>query len=66
MLYDNIKRLCADRGLSLHALEKQAGIGNGLIDDWKDGGDPKISTLAKIAQTLEVSVEDLIKEKEEA
>lgn len=61
MIYDNVKRICDERGLSLHALEQQAGIANGLIDDWKDGGNPKISTVMKIAQTLRVSVDELLK-----
>ena len=61
MIYDNVKRICDERGLSFHALELQAGISNGLIDDWKDGGNPKISTVMKIAQALKVSVDDLLK-----
>lgn len=63
-IYDTIKDLCEDRGLTIFSLEQKAGIANGLIDNWKDGGNPKIGTLVKIAQALDVTVDTLIAEKE--
>lgn len=59
MLYEKIKALCAERGISIARLERDAGIANGVIDGWITGF-PNIKTLKAVADTLQVSVDELI------
>lgn len=37
MLYDTVARLCADRGISVTAACKRAGISPGILSDLKNG-----------------------------
>ncbi len=63
MIYENIKEVCDKKKISISALEKKAGIGNGTIGKWKEEkSGPKVETLLKIAEVLGVSVGRLIKE----
>lgn len=63
MIYENIKEFCKKKNLSISALEKKAGLGNGTIGKWKDSKScPTVETLVKIADALGVSVGRLIKE----
>lgn len=63
MLYENIKRLCKDNGISIYALEKECGIGNGTIGKMEGKErSPRIDTLKKIADKFGVSVDELLKE----
>lgn len=59
MLYDKIKSLCAEKGLTIAKLERDAGIANGTIDGW-NAGTPNIRTLKAVADVLQISVDDLI------
>ncbi len=58
-MLEKIKALCADRGLSIAALEKKAGIGNGTIAHW-DESKPNLASLEKAAAALGVTVSALI------
>lgn len=59
MLYDRVKKLCEEKKLSIAALEKAAGIANGTISAWGKGT-PTIMTVKKVAEVLEVSIDDLV------
>ena len=61
MIYDNVKKLCEESGISIFTLETQLGIGNGTIGRWKDSK-PLAETLKKVADYFHVSMEDLMKE----
>ena len=62
MYYENVKRLCDERGLSIYDLEKDADIGNGTIGRWKDSKNkPSVVTLQKIADFFGVSIEVLVR-----
>lgn len=59
MLYDKIKSLCAEKGLTIAKLEREAGIANGTVDGWNTGL-PNIRTLKAVADVLCISIDTLI------
>ena len=58
-LYDKVKEIADAHGLSIAALEVKAGIANGTISGWKTGK-PYAETLKKVADVLEVPIEELL------
>lgn len=60
-LFNNVKQRAAEKGLSISALEKEAGLGNGVIGAWKSVN-PNINSLVAVSRVLETTVDDLIKE----
>ena len=61
MIYDNVKRLCEEKGMSISQLEKEAGLGNGTIGGWKTSV-PRIDTVESVAKALRVKVDRLLKD----
>lgn len=61
MIFNIIKRFCAERNISISQLEKEAGLGNGTISGWKESM-PRIDSLQAVAKVLKVSVDDLLSE----
>ena len=59
MIFNNIKRLCAKRNISISQLEKEAGLGNGTISGWKESS-PTVANLQAVAKVLHCSVDDLL------
>lgn len=54
---DNIRSACAKRNTSLKQLEKDLGIGNGVIAKWeKAKNSPPYDRIVSIAEHLNVSV----------
>jgi transcriptional regulator with XRE-family HTH domain len=62
-IYDKIKKICKEKGLSVTYVEKKAELGNGLISKWNDSV-PSVANLKKVASILEVTVDDLIGDEE--
>lgn len=61
LIYDNIKRLCIEKGITISALEKACGISNGTIRKWADGISPiRVCNLLEIAKYFDVSVNEII------
>lgn len=60
MLFARIKKLAAERGLSIARLERLAGLGNGVINRWDDGAN--IKSLVKVAKVLDITLDELIEE----
>ena len=60
MIYDNVKQLADEKGLSIHALEQKAGLGNGAIGRWRQFN-PGAIYLKKVAEVLDVTVDELLK-----
>lgn len=58
-LYDSVKKLADERGLSIAKLERESGIANGVIHRWERGAN--VLTVAKVAKYLGVKIEDLLK-----
>lgn len=58
-IYDRVKEIALRRGLTIAAIENQAKIANGTISGWK-ASKPYAETLKKVADVLDVSIEDLL------
>ena len=61
MIYENIVQLCKERGISIRQLEKQLGMGNGIIAKWKTKS-PTVAKLKMVAVYLNVSLDELCNE----
>ena len=59
MIYERIKKLADEKGISIYALEKKAGLKNGAIGKWRKSS-PTLESLEAVANALEVSVGSLI------
>ncbi len=58
MIYDKIKKICEEKGISVGSVEKQAGLGNGTISKWNKSN-PTIDNLQAVANVLKVNVNKL-------
>jgi transcriptional regulator with XRE-family HTH domain len=63
MVYDNVKDLCEEKGLSIYELEVKSGLANATIGKWRKST-PTLDSLRKVAAVLQVSIEKLIEEKD--
>lgn len=61
MLYSNVKRICDKKGISVGKLEKELGLSNGSICKWNES-EPGIRKVQKVAEYLNVSIEELLEE----
>lgn len=61
---DNIKKIRQERGISQDRLSKLADLSLNTVVNVETGGsaNPTIETLTRIANALEVKVDDLIKD----
>ena len=59
MLIKNVKALCAENGITITELERNAGIGCGTIGRWTKSS-PRVDTLKKVADYFGVTMEALI------
>jgi transcriptional regulator with XRE-family HTH domain len=61
VLAENIERIMLDRGMSQAELQRAAGLSQSGIHDIFKGRlkSPKVETVARIAQALQVNVADL-------
>lgn len=62
-IYDKIKRICKEKNMSVSYIEKKAELGNGLISKWNESI-PSVANLKKVAEVLDVTVDELIREDE--
>lgn len=60
MILDNIRKLCEKKGVSLWAVERATGIGNGVIARWENSS-PRVENLKLVADYFGVTVDDLLK-----
>lgn len=59
ILYERIKALCKERGITISVLERESQVGNGVIGAWRSSA-PRLSTLTKVAHTLGVPLSELV------
>lgn len=62
--YKNYVTYCAKVGKSLSAVAEEVGLSRTSPNGWKKGKLPRDSTLAKLAEHLNCSVQDLLSENE--
>lgn len=60
MVLSNIKKLCANNGISVSSLEKALGFGNSTIAKWADCS-PTVEKLSLVADYFGVTVDALLK-----
>ena len=63
MLYDNVKRICTEKGTSVGKVEKALGFSNGSISKWNESV-PGIYRVKEVANHLGVTVDELLADKE--
>lgn len=61
MIYDNVKRISDEKGISIFQLEKEAGLGNGTIGGWRTST-PRLDSLQAVAKVLKVKVDKLLQD----
>lgn len=65
LFVQNIKKLCAAKGISPTAACKESGVGTSFIPDIKRGRVPSVDKFEKLANYLGTTVSDLLGEKKE-
>ena len=60
-IFERIKMLASERGLSVSKLEKECGLGNATVRGWATS-DPSVSKLKIVADFLGVTIDELVKE----
>lgn len=64
MIYDRVKKLCEEHGITIKELERNIGVANATIAHWKNANpDPSMSTIVKVADYFNISVDELIDDK---
>lgn len=53
MIYDKVKALCEEQGISIRECEIRAGLGNGVIAGWKESF-PRLDKIQAVAKVLGV------------
>lgn len=61
MLFDTVKRLCEEAGLSIYKLEKEVGLSKGAISKWNNS-EPGASKLRDVAKILNTTVDVLLED----
>ncbi len=60
MIYDKIKQICDEKGVTVSSVEKKAGLSNGAISKWNNSS-PTIENLQSVANVLKVKLEKILK-----
>lgn len=63
-IYDNVRKIAAEQGISIYRIEKDNDISNGTIGKW-NSAIPSSLTLIKVAKYLNVEMEDLLENLEQ-
>lgn len=61
VIYDKIKEIASEKGISIYKIEKDLNLGNGAISKWNISS-PSAITLKSIANYLNVRLEQLLEE----
>lgn len=64
MFYDNIYKICHDKGTSPTAVVRELGYSSGNVSKWKQGSIPNVEMCLAIAQKLDVTLDYLVTLKE--
>lgn len=59
MFYEIVNNLCKERKTTITRMAKDIGLSNAAPTSWRKGATPKLSTLEKIADFFDVSVDFL-------
>lgn len=59
MIYEKIKQICKEKGVSVRSIEKEAGLSNGAISKWNEVT-PKVDSIQAVAKALKVDIKKLL------
>ena len=62
MLYDNVKAICNEKGLSISQLERDLDFPRSSICKWNDN-EPGVRKVQKVADYLGVQIEKILEER---
>lgn len=57
MFYDNIYKICNDKGTTPTTVLKELGFSSGNVSKWKNGSVPNVEMCLAIARKLNVSLD---------
>lgn len=60
ILYNRIKELCYEKGISITKLENDLNFGNSSIKKWERISSPSVDKIIKVASYFDVSVDYLL------
>ena len=58
MIYEKISKACAEKGITISALEKATGLGNGTVKGWIKTK-PRVDLLVAVCDYLGLSLTDV-------
>lgn len=61
MIYDKIKKIADEKGISIRKIESETGITLGSIYHWNEIK-PSVDKVLKVAKYLDITVEKLLEE----
>lgn len=61
-MFEKIKVLCGNKGITITQLEKELSLGKGTIGNWKNGN-PGVDKLQRVAEFFGVNIQYLINSK---
>lgn len=59
MILDNIRTLCKEKGTTIRAVERDTGLGNGVIARWGTSS-PRVENVKLVADYFDVTVDELL------
>lgn len=59
MFFERVASLCAERGISIARLEREAGLGNATVRGWKKSI-PNVDSLKRVADVLGCTIDELL------
>lgn len=59
MVYENVVKLCGERGISVSRLEKECELGNATIRCWETSS-PSVANVQKVAKYFNIPIADLL------
>lgn len=65
MFWDNFVALCTQRGTSPNAVAAELKKSSGSVTAWKNGAVPRETTLKKIADYFDISIDQLLYDQKE-
>ena len=60
MIFENVSKLCKEKGISIAKLEQESGLGNATIRGWTKSS-PRVENLQAVAKVLGCTIDDLLK-----
>ena len=59
LIFERVASRCAERGISIARLEKEAKLGNATVRGWKKSM-PNVDSLRRVAEVLGCTVDELL------